>query len=98
MNPDDMEQGEFIQKLEDAIQQASKKMESAIRQNDNVKFTMASEAWRQAQLLWLQTAQNMSPEKAQATLVSFAIAGDLDKWVEENRPGPPPTILSLYKP
>src|SRR5438105_14625840 len=92
-----MERGEFIRQLEDAIQQSAMRMEQAILREDMVRFKRAAEAWKQAQLLWLQVAQGMSPEKAGAAMVSFALAGDLNRWMAERRPVPPPSILSLYK-
>jgi hypothetical protein len=39
----------------------------------------------------------MTPEKARAAMVSFAMAGELNKWMEEPIPGPPPLIFKLYQ-
>jgi hypothetical protein len=96
--PAPLERGEFLRKLEDAIQQAALVMEDAALNNQNMaQFQEASEAWRQAQGLWLQASENMSAEKAQAVMVGFATGGELNRWLEERRPGPPPTVLELYK-
>ena len=56
-----------------------------------------AEACRDAQLFWLQASQGMSPEKANAVLVGFALAGEVQRWMEERQPGLPPTVLDLYK-
>lgn len=97
MKVDDVERDEFIKNIEYAIEETSKKMESAIRQDNMAQFAIACETWRQSQLLWLQATQEMSPEKAQTVMIGFAVAGKLDRWVEERCPGPPPSILSSYK-
>jgi hypothetical protein len=97
MNPGDMERGEFITQLEDAIQQAAQRMDKAQRKDDMARFHMAAEVWRQAQILWLQAAQSISAEKAQAVMICFAAGGELAKWLDEKRPGPPPSVLVLYK-
>jgi hypothetical protein len=92
----DMERGAFIQGVESAIQQAAQRMGEAQQNNDLVRFRLAADAWRQAQILWLQATQNMTSEKAEAVMIGFAAGGELDKWANSPQPGPPPSVLSLY--
>ncbi len=54
-----------------------------------------SQSWRLAQEDWLQVARGMSYEKARAVMVGFAL-GEVMKWMEERRPGPPLLVLTLY--
>ncbi|HWS84569.1 MAG TPA: hypothetical protein VN207_09960 [Ktedonobacteraceae bacterium] len=92
-----IEKQEFIKQLEDAIEQAAQVMASSVTSNDMGQFQGAAEAWRLAQETWLQATQDMSPEKAHAAMVGFSMGGDLAKWQEQKEPGPPPSILSLYR-
>jgi hypothetical protein len=91
----DMERGEMIRQLESVIQQGIEVMEDARLNKKTARLQSAMEGWRQAQGMWLQVARGMSPEKAQAVMVGFAV-GELTKWMEERRPGPPPSVLTLY--
>lgn len=98
MNQGDMDRDEFVRKLEDIIKKAAHQMDEALQRNDIAQFSKAAEAWGQASGVWLQAAQGMSWEKAEAVMIGFATGGELDKWVHERRPGPAPTVLSLYPP
>lgn len=85
---------ELIQMSEQVIHNTLKVMEKT--PEDDPEFQRAVEAHRGAEELWLQVAQGMSPEKARAVIIGFAF-GELRKWMDERRPGPPPTVLDLYK-
>ena len=93
----DMEKSELIRQTEDAIDQAAHNMDKAMQRSDLAQLKDAAEAWRRAQELWLQAAQNMTPEKAHAIMVEFATGGALSRWQEQQLPGPPPDVRSLYK-
>ncbi|GHO63300.1 hypothetical protein KSC_021920 [Ktedonobacter sp. SOSP1-52] len=93
-----MEREKFVRRLENTIKWATQRMDEAQRKGDTESFNRASMAWQQASLLWLEAAQGMSREKAAAVMIGFATGGELAKWVDERRPGPPPSVLSLYPP
>lgn len=71
----DMERGQFIKGLESAIQQAAQRMDEAQQHKDLMRFSIAADAWKQASGLWLQAAQGMTWEKAQAVMIGFATGG-----------------------
>lgn len=95
-NPGDMEKGEYIRKLVGIIIQSAQRMHEAAISDDEEQFTGASLAWNTASYEWLMAAQNMSTEKAHATMIDFA-RRELTQWRNKNRPGPPPSILSRYQ-
>ena len=72
-------------------------MKKAVDTNDEQRFKQASEVWSQAQGTWLIIAQHMTPGKAHAVMVGFATAGELNTWMEQEIPGPPPCVFDLYK-
>jgi len=90
-----MERGEYIKALESAIQQEARVMEDATRNQNTERFERASEDWRLAQIEWLQVARGMSLEKAGEVMIGLTM-GELTRWMEEQRPGPPPSVLSFY--
>ncbi|WP_126629649.1 hypothetical protein [Dictyobacter alpinus] len=63
---------------------------------DAPRFQRACEAWRQANVAWLQVTQAMSPEKAHAVLVGIAVGGAVPTWMTQCAPGPPPSVLPLF--
>ncbi|EFH85390.1 hypothetical protein [Ktedonobacter racemifer] len=75
MNQGDMDWDEFVRKLEDIIKKAAHQMDEALQRNDIAQFSKAAEAWRQASGVWLQAAQGMSWEKAEAVMIGFATGG-----------------------
>src|SRR5579859_613804 len=93
--PGPMERGEFIRQCEDAIHRFEEAMQQAVTSNDEKAFIRLAEGWRLAQENWLHIARDMSPEKARAFMVGWA-TGELTKWMEERRPGPPPSVLTHY--
>ena len=93
---DDMERGEYIRELEKLIPQFQQDMHQAAMRKDSQALTRLSQGFNMAQTDWLQVARGMSLEKARAVMVGFAM-GELTKWMEERRPGPPPSVLTLYE-
>lgn len=90
-----MERGEFIRRCEEAIHKSEHLLHQAAMAHDSKALVRLSQGWRLAQESWLLAARGMSPEKARAVMVGFAV-GELTKWKEERRPGPPPSVLTLY--
>ena len=68
-------------------------MEEAINADDQPRFEHMAQKYIEAQETWLIIARNMTPEKAKSVMIGFATGGELNKWLEENRPGPPPSRL-----
>ena len=94
-NPRAMERGEYIRKMEEVIHLGERGMHQAALSHDSEALAKFSEGFRLAQLEWLQAARGMSFEKANAVLIGFTM-GEVTKWMEERRPGPPPSVLTLY--
>ena len=94
-DPGRIGRSEYIKSLEATIQQEAQVMEDAIRNQDSERFALGEEDWRLAQIEWLQVARGMSLEKAVAVMVGLTM-GELTRWMVEQRPGPPPSVLSLY--
>jgi hypothetical protein len=90
-----MERGEYIRTMEEAIHLCEQDMQRAVQRNDSQALARLAQGWRLANENWLLVARGMRPEKAHAVMVGFAV-GELSKWMEERRPGPPPSVLTLY--
>ncbi len=82
--------------LEQNIDTLEQKMHQiVIQEKDSNKMTQLAAKWRVAQELWLMTARGMSPEKAHAVMIGFTM-NEITNWMNERRPGPPPSVLTLY--
>jgi hypothetical protein len=90
-----MERHEFIRKNEEVIHLLEQDMQRAVERKDSKALARLAQGWRLANENWLLAARGMSPEKANTVMVGFAL-GELSKWMEERRPGPPPSVLTLY--
>jgi hypothetical protein len=92
-----MERNEFIKQCEELIDVFEHDLHrEATKENpDRIAFARLAEGYRLAQEHWLLAARGMSPEKARAVMVGFAL-NELTKWMNERRPGPPPSVLTLY--
>jgi hypothetical protein len=95
MQQGDVERNEFIKKCEEMIQQFEQQMHQAVMREDGNTLSSLTEGWRLAQESWLVVAQWMSPEKARAVMVGFAM-NELINWMNERRPSLPPSVLTLY--
>ncbi len=98
--PGGMERNEFIRQCEKMIHQSEQELhKSAMRsktgEGDRMAFGRLCEGYRLAQENWLLAARGMSPEKARAVMVGFAM-NELINWMNERRPSLPPSVLTLY--
>jgi hypothetical protein len=94
--PEEDQRAAYAEELEEKAVKAVEAMKAAVDEDSEQKFKAAAECGT-AQLTWLVIAQRMTLEKAYAVMVGYATAGELNKWLEERRPGPPPLIFNQYK-
>ncbi len=90
-----MERNEFIKQCEVSIHQFEPLAHQAVMRNDFNTFSRLAEGWKLANENWLLAARGMNPEKARVVMTGFAM-NELTKWMDEHRPGPPPSVLTLY--
>jgi hypothetical protein len=95
--PEEDQRAAYASELEERAAKAVEAMKEAVDKNDERTFQTAAKECSIAQETWLVVAQGMTPEKARTVMVSFAMAGELNRWMEEQIPGPPPLIFKLYK-
>jgi hypothetical protein len=86
----------YAQELEEKVAKAVEAMKEAINADDDAKFQEASAISGQSQEMWLIVAQQMTPKQARLIIVDFA-QNEVTRWMEEQRPGPPPLIFERYK-
>jgi len=93
-----MERGEFISELEVAIKMLTQMMTrlGSTDKSDEKLFEETLEKWKEAQVLWLQAARGMSPEKANATLKGLPMRKEFVQWRKHGMIGNPPTVLDLF--
>ncbi len=90
-----MERNGCIKKCDEMIHLFGQELQQAVERDDFNKLRRLVKGWRLAQENWLCVARGMSPEKAHAVMIDFAM-NVLTNWMKERHPGPPPSVLTLY--
>ena len=86
----------YVKELEENVAKAAEVMHEAVKTDDDTTFRQAAATSGRSQEMWLIVAQNMTPEQARATMIDFA-QQEVTQWMEERRPGPPPSIFIRYQ-